>query len=168
MPLLHAPSFMNLHGKEIRKDRNGGIEGLPLQLLIIVLVAGVGSAIILGWMGGIEAPATIGSVHSSVEEIILDDDDGDGVFTSGGVEICVSVLDQDGDPVPGASVSLEGCSVLSSEGKRPHLITDEDGKANFEGLTLARAGSSIGYVTINVAKSGMASTRSISVPVVCE
>ncbi len=159
---------MNPYGKKMRMDRNGGIEGLPLQLLIIVLVAGVGSAIIMGWMGGLEAPESIGSVHSSIEEITLDDEDGDRIFTADEVALSITVLDQDGDPVTGASVSLEGCSILSSEGKRPHAITDESGKATFEGLSLARAGSSLGYVTVNVAKSGMSSTRSISVPVVCE
>lgn len=34
----------------------GGIEGLPLQLMIIILVATMGTAIIVGWMGSIETP----------------------------------------------------------------------------------------------------------------
>lgn len=40
----------------------GGIEGLPLQLMIIILVATMGTAIIVGWMGSIETPQSIGSV----------------------------------------------------------------------------------------------------------
>jgi hypothetical protein len=159
---------MNLNGKKLFMDRDGGIEGLPLQLLIIVLVAGVGSAIIMGWMGGLEAPETIGSVHSSMNEIVLDDDDADGVYSSEDVNLCITVLDQDGDPITGASVSLEGAGIQDSDSKRPHSVTDADGKAYFDGLTLSRTSTSIGFVTVTVAKSGMASTRSISVPVVCE
>jgi hypothetical protein len=159
---------MHFNGKKLGMDKNGGIEGLPLQLLIIVLVAGVGSAIIMGWMGGLEAPESIGSVHSSMNEILLDDDDGDGIFSTEGVDLCIIVLDQNGDPITGASVSLEGSGIESSEAKRPHAVTDVSGKAYFEGLTLNHAGSSISYVKVMVAKTGIASTRSISVPVVCE
>jgi len=139
-----------------------------LQLLIIVLVAGVGSAIIMGWMGGLEAPETIGSISPSISEIVLDDDDGDGVFSAEGVDLCITVMDPDGDPISGATVTLEGAGVQSAEGKRPHVPTDSDGRATFDGLTLSRASSSMGYVTVTVAKSGVASTRSISIPVVCE
>ena len=159
---------MYLNGKKIRRDKEGGIEGLPLQLLIIVLVAGVGSAVIMGWMGGLEAPETMGSVHSSLNEIILEDDDGDGIFSADDVELVITVLDQEGDPISGASVSLEGAGILSAEGKRPHALTVEDGKASFEALTLDRAGSAVGFVTVTVAKSGIVSTKSIQVPVVCE
>jgi hypothetical protein len=82
--------------------------------------------------------------------------------------LVITVLDQEGDPISGASVSLEGTGILTAEGKRPHALTDEDGKASFEGLTLDRAGSTVGFVTVTVAKSGTVSTRSIQVPVVCE
>jgi hypothetical protein len=159
---------MYLNGKKIRKDKEGGIEGLPLQLLIIVMVAGVGSAIIMGWMGGLEAPQTIGSVHSSLNEIILEDDDGDGMFSADEVELVITVLDQEGDPISGASVSLDGTGILSAEGKRPHALTDEAGKASFEGLTLDHAGSAAGFVDVTVAKSGIVATKSIQVPVVSE
>jgi len=159
---------MKLMRKDIANDRNGGIEGLPLQLLIVVLVAGIGSAVILGWMGGLEAPRAIGSVHSSANEIVLVDDDGDGIFSLDGIDLCITVLDQDGDPISGASVVLDGAGVTSSEGKRPHVTTDDQGKARFEGLCAGRAGASMGFVTITVAKSGISATKSISVPVVCE
>lgn len=154
--------------KDVKKDRDGGIEGLPLQLLIIVLVAGVGSAIILGWMGGLEAPASIGSVHASTNEIILQDEDGDGLYSTELLELCFTVLDQEGDPVPGASVVLDGSGIVGNEGRRPHATTDSEGKAYFEGLSLSRVNGSIGFVTVTVAKSGIPSIRSISVPVVCE
>jgi hypothetical protein len=159
---------MNINGKKLRSNRDGGIEGLPLQLLIIVLVAGVGSAIIMGWMGGLEAPSTFGSVQSSANEVLLSDDDGDGVYTSDGLDLVITVLDPDGDPIPGASVTLEGAGVQSSDGKRPHAVTDQEGRASFEGLALERTSTSLGFLTVTVAKSGITSTRSISIPVLCE
>mgnify|MGYP003225205835 CR=1 FL=1 len=50
--------------RDIRTDRSGGIEGLPLQLMIVILVATMGTAIIVGWMGNIEAPHAIGDVET--------------------------------------------------------------------------------------------------------
>lgn len=138
-----------------------------MQLLIIVLVAGVGSAIILGWMGGLEAPVAFGSVHSSADEIVLVDDDGDGIYSAEQVDLCITVLDQEGDPINGASVILEGSGAKDSEGGRPHQVTDAEGKARFQGLILSRVGGSVGFMTVTVAKSGITSTMSISVPVVC-
>src|SRR3989304_6163317 len=38
----------------LRTDRRGGIEGMPLQLLIMVIVAGLALAVILGW--GLSVP----------------------------------------------------------------------------------------------------------------
>jgi hypothetical protein len=168
MSRLRPSCSMNINGKKLSSNREGGIEGLPLQLLIIVLVAGVGSAIIMGWMGGLEAPGTIGSVQSSANEIVLIDDDGDGVFTSDGLDLVITVLDQGGDPISGASVTLEGAGVQSADGSRPHALTDDEGKASFEDLTMCRASTSVGFVTVTVAKSGITSTRSVSIPVVCE
>lgn len=159
---------MRIHGKKLSLNKEGGIEGLPLQLLIVVLVAGVGSAIIMGWMGGLEAPETFGSIRASTEEIVLIDEDGDGVFSIGDLDITITVMDQEGDPISGASVTLEGNGVLGQEGKRPHAVTDERGRASFEGLSLERTSTSVGFLTVIVAKSGLSSTKSISIPVVCE
>lgn len=158
---------MKQMGKDLRNDRQGGIEGLPLQLLIMVLVAGIGSAVILGWMGGLEAPEAIATVHSSEAELVLVDDDGDGVHTADGLDLVVTVLDQEGDPIAGASVVLEGCGLKGPDGQSPHALTGEDGKAVFEGMSAFRYGSSVGFVTITVAKSGISASKSIMVPVVC-
>ena len=60
--LLMKP--ISIHGKDkaLRKNRKGGIEGLPLQLMIIIMVATLGTAIIIGWMGNIEEPHSISRV----------------------------------------------------------------------------------------------------------
>jgi len=159
---------MRITKKGLNKNRNGGIEGLPLQLMIMVLIAGIGSAVILSWMGNLHAPSTIAAVHSSSNEIVLEDDDADGIFTAEGLRLCITALDQNGDPIEGATVVLEGGSIFTTEGKRPHSMTDAQGKAYFEGLSASHVGQALGFVTVTVAKGGMTASHSITIPVVCE
>ena len=150
------------------RDKNGGIEGLPLQLMILVLIAGVGMAIILGWMGNLSPPSTIAVANASPSEITLSDADSDGIFTVDEVSLIISVQDQNGNPVPGASVLLSGSGVATEEGKAPHALTDGEGKASFHGLSVQHAGRSVGFVTVTVIKSGFASSGTVTIPVFSE
>lgn len=158
---------MRFPKKSFIGDRNGGIEGLPLQLLIMVLIAGIGSAIILGWMGGLQAPSTISAVHASANEIVLEDSDKDGVYVGDGIDLTITVLDQNGDPIEGASVVLDGGGLQDVSGRRPHGVTDAQGRATLDDLTASHIGKSLSFVTVTVAKSGITSSRSITIPVVC-
>jgi len=91
----------------LRRDYGGGIEGLPLQLLIMVVVAGLGLTIIMGWMNSIAAPHSIGEVFVNPSEIVVYDKDGDGVYSRDGVAMTVTVTDQSGDRLEGATILLE-------------------------------------------------------------
>ena len=153
--------------KKLRKDRNGGIEGLPLQLMIMVMVAGIGSAVIIGWMGGLSAPQSITSVIANPSEIVLGDENGDGIYLSDSIQLVITVSDQDGNAVVGASVTLDGSSI-SDDGHMPHAITDSKGQASFDGLSAQRSGRGMGLITVTVAKSGMTYSGSTSIPVICE
>jgi hypothetical protein len=154
--------------KRLRNDRNAGIEGLPLQLMIMVVIAGLGTAIILGWMSGISAPSTIDSVYSSPNEIVLNDADKDGVYTRTAISMTITVLDQDGEPVSGATVVLDGCNIMTAQGKQVHATTDSSGKATFNGLSASQTGKSVGFITVTVTKSGMGTDSSLTVPVISE
>jgi hypothetical protein len=90
---------MRFSKKRIGGDRDGRIEGLPLQLMIMVIVAGLGTAVLVGWMGGLTAPEAISSVNCSPNEILLSDGDGDGTFQNDDVTLTIIVRDQNGDPV---------------------------------------------------------------------
>ena len=79
--------------RRISKDNSGGIEGLPLQLMIMILVATMGTAIIIGWMGSIETPHAIGDVDVDPEKV-------DSVGEEFGFTVYVE--DQDGNPLEGA------------------------------------------------------------------
>jgi len=153
----------------VRKDREGGIEGLPLQLMIMVVIAGVGTAVILGWMTNLQAPNAIGTVYSSPTEIVLEDGNNDGVHEKGDINIAITVLDQNGDGIQGASVVLDGASLVASEdGKRAHGVTDESGRVEFSGLHASQAGEVIGFVSVTVTKNGYGTDSSLTIPVISE
>jgi hypothetical protein len=152
-----------------RRDTEGGIEGLPLQLMIMVVIAGVGTAVILGWMTNLQAPNAIGAVYSSPTEIVLQDDDGDGIYENGDISIAITVLDKSGDGVQGASVILDGASLVASEdGKHAHGVTDESGRVEFSGLHASQAGEIIGFVSATVTKNGYGTDSSLTIPVISE
>lgn len=159
---------MSLFNKNLKNDKNAGIEGLPLQLMIMVVVAGLGTALILGWMGGLSEPKTIDAVYSNPNEVILTDANRDGVYTVSGLTLTISVMDQDGDAVPGATVVLDGCSIRTKDGKQVHGTTDDLGKVTFSGLTASQTGKSMGFITVTATKSDMGSDSSLTIPVVSE
>lgn len=159
---------MRIPNKNVRRDRDAGIEGLPLQLMIMVVVAGLGTAIILGWMGNIEAPNGIGAVYSDPAEMVLTDSDGDGVFSSSGMTLTISVVDRNGEAVSGATVVLDGCDLRTSQGKQVHGLTDGTGKVTFDGLSASQSGRTVGFITVSVVKNGMGTDGTLIIPVVSE
>ena len=58
--MKHNKAFMKK--AKMRKNKKGGIEGLPLQLLIIIVVASLGLTMMVGWINNIEEPSTISRV----------------------------------------------------------------------------------------------------------
>jgi hypothetical protein len=154
--------------RKLSKDTSAGIEGLPLQLMIMVVVAGVGTALLLGWMGGLSAPTGIDAVYSNPTEIVLTDSDHDGIYTRSGFSITVSVLDTNGDAVKGATVVLDGANIVTAQGRTVHGITDDSGKVTFIGLSATQAGRTIGFITATVTKSGLGTDSSLTIPVVSE
>ena len=87
--------------RRMHKNRKGGIEGLPLQLLIIIVIAGLGLGIMDGWMNGISEPDRIDAIETSCEK------------ANGAYQITVRVTDQNGDGVEGADVILTGYGAYS-------------------------------------------------------
>lgn len=151
----------NMISRDLRKDRNGGIEGLPLQLMIVILVATMGTAIIVGWMGSIETPHSIGDVE--VQDVVLCDD---GTVTG----FCLEVRDQDGDYLEGAVVIIENSYVVMTDPEgaetAPVALTDENGKAVFGTLTVSPPqGTSHFDLHIVISKTDYGE-KSVEVPVV--
>jgi hypothetical protein len=151
---------------QFKKDRSGGIEGLPLQLMIMVLIAGIGSAVLLGWMGNLNAPDSIGSVTSSPTELVAHDGNGDGMYEASNVDITITVYDGKGDPVTGATVVLEGSGIARPDGARPYGTTDTNGHLDLNDLRLEQTGKAVGFITVTVTKSGYGTDTSLSIPVI--
>jgi hypothetical protein len=151
---------------QFKKDRRGGIEGLPLQLMIMVLIAGIGSAVLLGWMGNLNAPQSIGSVTSTPMELVAHDGNGDGIYDASNLGLTITVLDGKGDSVAGATVVLDGCNIERLDGSAPYGTTDSNGQITLDNLHLSQTGKAVGFITVTVTKSGYGTDTSLSIPVI--
>jgi len=111
--------------RALGRDRRGGIEGLPLQLMIIILIATMGTAVIMGWMGDIDSPHYIRTLGISENVVTIEN----GVIQ----DIHVCVLDENSEPLEGVSVLITNKQVTSEVN---YVVTDENGRAVLTGWTL--------------------------------
>lgn len=157
-----------MRGKKrgIACEMSAGIEGLPLQLLIMVVVAGLGLTIIMGWMNSIAAPHSIGDIMVNPGEILVHDSDGDGIFTASGVLLTVTVTDQSGDRLEGATVMLEGANVMTGKGEVVRGVTDSRGQVTFSDIKVEQFGSRLTTITVTVAKGDYGIDSSYEIPVI--
>ena len=146
--------------KKLSKNKKGSIEGLPLQLMIMIIIATMGTAILVGWMGNIDTPKNIGMVEVVSGDIILE-----GGSTYDGV-VEVYVADQNGNPLNGATVVLSGLGVTDKNGKTAYLNTDSSGYAKFDGLRITLRGADIGFITVNVSMSEYGENNNTRVAVI--
>ncbi len=112
--------------RRLKGNRNGGIEGLPLQLMIVIMVATMGTAIIMGWMGNIDSPHFIKTLGIEENVVVVDG----GVI--GDISICV--LDESNEPLEGVSVMI-----MNKQVRHPSLdfvTTDANGRAVLTGWQL--------------------------------
>lgn len=149
MPRESKSPSRTMRLQEWKNDASGGIEGLPLQLMIVILVATMGTAIIVGWMGSIETPKAIGDV--SISEVVAT------MGEDGSIEdVIVTVYDQDGNPLEGAIVTLSGYGIKDGGGDN-YEITKPNGTATFQGLSVSYSGNlDLITIEVHVTKSGYA------------
>jgi len=150
----------------LRNDCSGGIEGLPLQLLIMVVVAGLGLTIIMGWMNSIAAPHSIGEIYVSPSEILVYDEDKDGLYTKSGVVMTITVTDQSGDRLEGATVMLEGANIKTKDGGPVRGVTDPHGQVVLTGLSVESFGTRLTTIMVTVAKGDYGIDSSFEIPVI--
>jgi hypothetical protein len=150
----------------LRNDCSGGIEGLPLQLLIMVVVAGLGLTIIVGWMNSISTPHSIGDVFVSPSEILVYDTDCDGLYTRNDLVMTITVTDQSGDRLEGATVVLEGANIKTKDGGPVRGVTDSHGQLVLTGLSVESFGTRLTTITVTVAKGDYGIDSSYEIPVI--
>lgn len=157
------------HGiRKLKNDRKGGIEGLPLELMIIIIVATMGAAILVGWMGNIETPESIGDISVEPKNINLA---GDGTTSK---ELTITVTDQDGNGIQGATVVLTGLNISNGGVANSHDAayptgtvagtTDNAGSVGFKNLKMNLRGS-LGYITVTASMPDYGE-KSVKIPVV--
>ena len=145
------------------RDETGGIEGMPLQLMITVIVAGLVLAVVLGWVLTIQTPSVIKSVSTDPASIDLGNVPGDQP-ASKTVTIRVTSYDAEGAPIRDAVVTAEGAIAETV------VAFDKDDGVSDGTVTLTvRAhlapSVNVGELTLTVQKSGYPS-KSWSIPVV--
>lgn len=141
---------------KIRKDESGSIEGLPLQLMIMGIIASLGTAVIVGWLSSIQTPIYIGKVEVSPQEIFVHDSDENGIFDADIEEMTVRITDTSGNPIGDAQVLMEG-SALSNEHHRLFGTTDAEGLLSFKGVSIEVIGDHVTSLKMSVSGQGIAS-----------
>ncbi len=112
--------------KKRSRDDAGGLEGLPLQLIIMVVIAGVGISIVVAWLTVFsEKP-----LNSIELEGIQPTPANTNTLTNGQTyEIKLRAVNTDNKPMSDVTVILEGPGVSRI------ASTDSSGVATFSGVT---------------------------------
>ena len=152
-------------GNGWRHNIKGAIEGLPLYLLIIIIIAAVSIGIVMGLLNMAKPPQTLGTVGLSTPLVAVQDLNGDGISENGSFSLTVTVCDGTGNRLAGAVVSLNGDDVKKADGTNPYAITDPSGQARFTGLSCAIVGSGTNPITVTIEKSGYGH-KTLDIPVV--
>ncbi|MDH4122718.1 MAG: Ig-like domain-containing protein [Thermoplasmata archaeon] len=136
------------------KDEKGSIEGLPLQLMIMGIIASLGTAVIIGWISSIETPKYIGEVEFFPEKISVVDTQKDGIFEGSLKELSLRVLDSGGNPVSDADVIIEGSSI-DNDHHRLYGKTDADGMLTFHDVSFKVIGDRITTISVSISGQGI-------------
>lgn len=142
--------------KQICNDQGASIEGLPLQLMIMGIIASLGTAVIVGWISSIQTPTCIGNVEFEPDEIFVTDENKDGIFEATVKELSLRVVDTAGNPVGNANVLLEGTSICN-EHHRLFGKTNDDGLLVFKDVSFRVVGDRTTTVTVSVSGQGITS-----------
>lgn len=146
------------------RDEAGGIEGMPLQLMIVVIVAGLSLAVVLGWTLSIQAPAVIKGVTTDPVTVRLGDVPEELAATKS-VTIRVTAYDAKNAPIKDIVVTLAG-AVVDTKVAQDRDDGSVDGTATFGGVAVTLPpGVVLGEITLTVQKAGYPS-KSWTIPVV--
>jgi len=143
--------------KRIRTDRDG-LEGLPLQLLIMAVVAGLALVVVVGWFSSINT-----SPVKSVKTVSIDpnpitiSNPGINNEAKKTTSITVCAFDQGDSRIKGITVHLSGVGVdrTATDGKSGDADGTEDGCVKFSSVqVILPPGVSTSELDADVAASG--------------
>ncbi len=144
-----------LFKRRIRVNDSGALEGLPLQLIIMVVIAGIAISIVIAWLTVFTAPdlARI-ELHSSVPN-------SDPIkITENTTAITIKAWDTKGNPLEGVSMKMYGANVLVAG------LTGPDGTFTADGLKIDVGSSDFGTIRVEAEFSGTISiTKTLNIVV---
>lgn len=131
----------------LKRDRRA-LEGLPLKLLIVVIIAVTAIGIIMVWMGQIGGPKAIGKIIVEPSTVSLGESDPD-VIATGTVTFNITVFDVAGNRMPGVSITLDGCNAT-----KKMFETDKNGEVSITTSIQLPGGQNTGIIKVKAWKSG--------------
>ena len=102
--------------KRLTKDNSGAVEGLPLQLIIMVAVAAIVLVIVLAWLAPWQNKVDLDSLSVSTNTVTSGEE----------TTITVTAWDTKGNHLKGVVIEMSGCNVNSTP-----QTTDLNGVATF-------------------------------------
>lgn len=130
-----------------------------MELMIIIVIATMGTGILIGWMGDLGGPQTIGDVECSVNQINMGNDTCRTSFD-------ITVTDNSGDGIKGATVVLTGCGISNGTKGTVYATTDDSGVAHFGSVTLNKNVHGVGYINVQVSSTDYGENSTLKIPVV--
>jgi len=150
-------SHLGFKMKHIRDDRDG-LEGLPLQLLIMAVVAGLALVVVVGWFSGLSGTPVKNIKTISIEpNPITTSNPGINVQAKKTVDVTVCAFDQGDTRIKGITVHLSGVGVdrTATDGKGADADGNEDGCVKFNSVVvILPPGVSTSELNVEVTASG--------------
>ena len=152
--------MVTLSRRKIRTNSSGAMEGLPMQLLIIVIIAAVAIAIVLGWLYMIDDPQIIDTVTADPSMV---EAHGTGPYVNDSFDVTIKVWDQDDSAISGAVVEISGGGLV---GSKVVGTTDGNGVCIFTDLSIELGTDQTTTMDVKVTKADYES-GSTEIVVVC-
>lgn len=141
--------------RRINLDTGGALEGMPLQLIIMVVIAGIAISIVIAWLTIFTSPdlarIEIYSVEPKTEPMRV---------TENTTSITIKAWDTKGNPLEGVSIKMSGSNVLIAG------VTGSDGTFTATDLKIDIGTSEFGTIRVEGEYSGTLSiTKSVNIVV---
>lgn len=130
--------------RQLRNDTDGGMEGIPLQLIIAVVIGMAALGVLVGWLAlAGDADPTLRSIETDMETIGIE---GEGRLNST-VPVSIFVYDSEGNEVDGVVVTFSGS--VDDE-----IVRKIDSGDQVEIVAVLPSGSDTALINIKAEKGG--------------
>ncbi len=129
--------------RRISVDETGALEGMPLQLIIMVVIAGIAISIVVAWLTIFTAPDL-----AKIELHSAEPGTNPLRITENTTSITLKAWDTKGNPLEGVSIKMSGANLLVAG------MTEADGTFTASGLKLDIGSSDFGSIHVEAEYSG--------------